>query len=115
MPHERQLKSSFHSFIHEHTGVMYQSSNESKFLDYCHARSLKVERGPVIDYCFNGKYRKYFPDFFLTNYNLVIEVKCEYTYLSVLKKNLTKKKATKSLGYEFLFVIDNYFRDLDQL
>lgn len=60
---------------------------------------------PKIEYEFEGKKRRYFPDIWIPKHNLIIEVKSTWTYEKDLEKNLLKKKATEQMGYAFRFVI----------
>jgi len=56
---------------------------------------------PKIMYFFNGAEHRYFPDFYIPNENLIIEVKSEYTLQIDLEKNQKKFEATRSLGFDF--------------
>jgi len=56
---------------------------------------------PEIYYEFEGCSKRYIPDFFIPEKNLVIEVKSEYTLKKEWDKNQAKFEATKQLGYNF--------------
>jgi len=60
-----------------------------------------VELMPEIWYKFDGKNRRYFPDFYIPSENLIIEVKSKWTLNLQLEKNQAKFKATKELGFNF--------------
>jgi hypothetical protein len=60
-----------------------------------------AELMPEIWYEFEGKQRRYFPDFYIPSENLIIEVKSEYTLQADFEKNEKKFEATKSLGFDF--------------
>lgn len=57
---------------------------------------------PSIIYTFEGKQRMYFPDLFVKSKNLLIEVKCGYTYNNEVDKNIAKQKASKDAGYNHM-------------
>lgn len=58
---------------------------------------------PFIDYTFNNKSRKYYPDIYLPKYNLIIEVKSTWTLENWLDKNLAKASAVENSGYNCAF------------
>lgn len=60
---------------------------------------------PVIDFIFDGTSRKYYPDFFIPEENLLIEVKSTWTYEQHKEKNLAKQRACLEQGYRFRFMI----------
>jgi len=60
-----------------------------------------AELMPEIWYSFEGKERRYYPDFYIPNENLIIEVKSEYTLQADFDKNQKKFEAVKSLGFDF--------------
>ena len=53
----------------------------------------------------DGKYRRYFCDFYIAKHNLIIEVKSTYTYLLDFKKNDYKRKACEYAGYNFKLML----------
>lgn len=57
---------------------------------------------PEIYYFFNGMSRRYYPDFFIPDENLFIEVKSDYTLMSKEEENKAKFKAVKDAGYELI-------------
>jgi len=56
---------------------------------------------PEIWYEFDNKKHRYYPDFYIPEENLIIEVKSEWTLQLHLDKNKAKFKAVKDLGFEF--------------
>jgi hypothetical protein len=60
---------------------------------------------PKIMYHFEDKERRYYPDFYIKSNNLIIEVKCKYTYEIDKEKNDTKFLFTKKLGYNHRLMI----------
>lgn len=56
-------------------------------------------------YYYDEMYRRYFPDIFLRNDNMIIEVKSRYTFQMEYEKNLAKAKCCTSMGYDFEFWI----------
>jgi hypothetical protein len=60
---------------------------------------------PTINYIFEGKNKKYYPDIYIQKDNKIIEVKSLWTYTNNLNKNLAKERAVLNLGYDFEFYI----------
>lgn len=57
-----------------------------------------------------GKYRRYFPDFWIPKYNLIIEVKSDYTYNLEKMINDIKRKTVEYCGQNFkLIMFDRKF------
>lgn len=55
---------------------------------------------PIIDYFFNKKKRKYYPDIFIPSENRIIEVKSDWTMDRDYQKNIAKYLAVIAQGYE---------------
>lgn len=60
---------------------------------------------PVIDYIYQEKNCKYFPDIYIKSENKIIEVKSTFTFYKELDKNNHKGEACTSNGYLFEFWI----------
>jgi hypothetical protein len=56
---------------------------------------------PEIFYEFEGKKKRYYPDFYIPSENLIIEVKSEYTLNKDFEMNQAKFKAVEDLGFNF--------------
>ena len=69
--------------------------------------SISTESKPIINYYYENKVRKYYPDFYIKNTNTIIEIKSEYTYKNQYNKNIAKFKSTIELGYNLeVYIID---------
>ena len=58
-----------------------------------------------IDYTYNNKLHRYFPDFYIKSTNTIIEVKSEWTYKKQEGKNKLKRQACLDKGLNFEFAI----------
>ncbi len=67
--------------------------------------SYEKEDIPVVQYTFNDKSCKFYPDFYISHENKIIEVKSIFTYSRFEQKNLTKIKECAKQGYEIEFWI----------
>jgi hypothetical protein len=100
--------------LNEASGLYYESSYELDFIEFCLRNNLPIKRGPTIKYFFDGKKRTYFSDFYLESKNLVIEIKSEYIYNKFYEKNILKMETCKNMGYNFLFIIDKNYKELEK-
>lgn len=101
-------KSSFR--LRTYHNIDYQSTYELDFL-IKFSRTLKIERAQVIKYKFKKKTRRYYPDFYLPDYNLIVEIKSDYIYNLNLEMNECKKIGTIDAGCNFLFIIDKNYNE----
>jgi hypothetical protein len=92
---------------HHISGLHYRGTYEKDFIDYCLIHNIEIENfNGTINYFFDGKNRKYFPDFFIRKLNMVIEIKSLYIYERDKEKNEAKKEATINSGFDFKFIIN---------
>lgn len=60
---------------------------------------------PKVRYKFQGKNKMYYPDLYIENQNLLIEIKCEYTYNDMLDLNIAKREASIKAGFNYKTII----------
>jgi hypothetical protein len=80
---------------------------EPQVVDYLLNNNIYTEESISFD-CPTFKYNDnhyYYPDLYIPNENLIIEVKSEWTYNRDLEKNLAKKEAVLNQGFNFNFYI----------
>lgn len=90
--------------------LTYQGTFEQNFLETFYD-VIKIEKAPSIKYKYKNRERIYFPDFYLPELNLIIEIKSKYYYNKFLDVNLEKQKACISQGYNFMFIIDRDYEN----
>jgi len=98
--------------VKKNNGLFYQGTYELDFILFCLSENIKIHNGPVITY--NGNH-KYYPDFLIPKFNLIIEIKSLYTYEKELEKNIQKKEACLLNGYNFIFIVDKNYKELIEL
>ena len=96
--------------IKEYKNMTYQGSYELDFLMNFYDK-LKIEKPKSIRYNYNDKTKIYFPDFYLPEYNLIVEIKSKYTYELHKELNECKKLSVLERGYNFIFIIDKNYID----
>ncbi len=98
---------------HHNSGLYYRGTYEKDFIDYCLKENIEIENFVgTIEYFFDGKIRKYFPDFLIKNSNTVAEIKSSYTYEREKEQNEAKKEATINNGFNFKFVINKNYSEI---
>lgn len=93
--------------IKKHTcGLFYRGTYEKDFLDFCLLNDIKVEKGISIKFNFNNKRKVYHSDFYISNKNIIVEIKSSYYYDKYRLMNEIKKEETIKNGYNHIFIID---------
>jgi hypothetical protein len=107
---EKQQKNS-KKIIYYNDILYYQSSYERDFLLYVDKLGLLdfIKRGPTIQYNFNGIIKTHYPDFYIDNYNLIVEIKSDYYYKKYLDLNIAKMEECIRLGYNYLYIINKNY------
>jgi DNA-directed RNA polymerase subunit N (RpoN/RPB10) len=111
---EKQQKTQKTIKLHDN-GLYYRGSYEKDFLDHCNENNIEIEKGFTIKYLFNGKNKYYHSDFYLPKYNLICEIKSDYYYYKYYEKNIMKRKYTIKNGYNFLFIINKKYFQLNNI
>lgn len=103
----------------EDSDLTYQSSYELDFLNYCEKNDKLglITNGISVNYILESENTKhvYHADFYIEKYNMIIEIKSKYTYDVELYKNLMKEKYSKLEGYNFLFIINKDYTELNNI
>jgi len=106
--HEKQQISAFK--LKKYKNLFYRGTYELNFLETFYDKIL-IEKPKSIIYDFDNKNRRYHPDFYIKQFNLIVEVKSSYTYNYDIEKNEAKKKASLESGYNFIFIIDKDYKE----
>ena len=96
--------------------LYYQGTYEKDFLDFCLDNNLKISKPKFINYEFNDKTYKYFPDFYYEPLNLLIEIKSDYIFELQKDKNIAKHNYSILNNYNHIFIINkNYYEFIKKL
>lgn len=93
----------------------YRGKYELDFLEYCDKNNIIVVNGPSVKYIYNDVNKVYHSDFYIKNENLICEIKSSYTYNYNKELNDAKRKSCIENGYNFLFIIDKDYSELDKI
>jgi len=113
--HEKKMKDSVCGFtLPSGKRIMVQGYEKQAIIELLKIFSeddLLVGKGVMPEIWYENKGRKrYFPDIYIPKENLIIEVKCEWTYSGTkecLQSNLLKKNAVLSMGLKYLLMLYN--------
>lgn len=112
--HQLQQISGLKTKKYNNTELTYQGTYELDFLERYYNKVI-IEKTNPIQYQLNENTHYYHPDFYLPDYNLIIEVKSSYTYEYDLDKNLEKKQYSIKSGFNFIFIIDKDYSELESI
>jgi hypothetical protein len=110
----KQQKARYEIKQFKNTNLFYQGTYELDFLNK-YFNKIEITKPKEIDYIFNNKNKKYFPDYYLSEYNLIIEIKSIYTFEKYKEQNLAKQKRCIEIGYNYLFIINKDYTDFDKI
>lgn len=109
--HEKKLKSSFlaSEYLLPSGNCIRVQGYENLFLDKALVfyNECDIKQSVQITYLYKGAEHRYFPDFYLSSINSVVEVKSNYTFYADLEKNIEKALASVNAEYRFVFAIYN--------
>ena len=98
----------------ENSNIYYQGTYEKDFLDK-YSIKINISNGISLNYLLENESHRYMPDFYIPELNLIVEVKSNYTYNLHLEKNIAKKEYSIKSGYNFLFIIDKNYTELEKI
>lgn len=104
-----------YNITEEYNGCLYRGKNEVRLAKLLDLNNIKFEYEKLIIpyYDKKGILRTHITDFYLPNYNLIIEEKSEKRYIGPNEK--LKQKSAIDLGYNYIFVIAPKLSDNDIL
>jgi hypothetical protein len=112
--YKKMIRSSFKINYYKNTPLYYQGTYEKDFLDKYFGK-FTIMNGKTISYKINDKNLKYYSDFFLPEYNLIVEIKSTMWFNKHLEKNIMKEQSCKDQGYQFVFIIDKDYTKFNDL
>lgn len=111
---EKTMISSLKYHKYMDTELYYQGTYELDFLNH-YFNEIKISKINRIKYLFENKNNVYYPDFYVKDLNLIIEIKSSYYYDKYLNKNLAKQKSCLEQGYNFIFIINKNYNEFDKI
>jgi hypothetical protein len=84
--------------------MICRSSYEKVFLDFAEKFNYTVEVPQKIRYEHEGKSRYYFPDFYIKELDLIVEVKSDWTWHQNVDLNISKLTCALGLGFRIVVI-----------
>lgn len=94
--------------------VYYRGTYEKNFLDKYYEK-FKIINPKSVKYIFKDKEKRYYPDFYISDLNLLIEIKSSYTFYKDFERNINKHYYSKQLGYNHIFIIDKDYDNFERM
>lgn len=94
--------------------LLYQGTYEFDFLNKYYDK-INIENGKSIKIIYKDKKTMYHSDFFISEKNLIVEIKSSYWYNKYYNKNIIKQKECKKLGYNYIIIIDKNYNEFDKI
>lgn len=103
--------------IHKYndTDLLYQGSYEKDFLDNYYNKFKINNFKDKIQFLYENNNRIYIPDFYISDLNLIVEIKSSYWFNKFKHKNIVKEERCKDLGYNFIFIINKNYIEFDHM
>ena len=98
----------------KNTELLYQGTYELDFLNKYYDK-IDIKNGKSIKIIYNNKNTMYHSDFFISEKNLIVEIKSSYWYNKYYDKNIIKQKECKKLGYNYILIIDKKYNDFNKI
>ena len=94
--------------------LTYQGSYELDFLEKYY-NIIKLEKPKSIKYIYENKEKFYYPDFFIPELNLIVEIK--NSYLAKKDELIIEQKRNSVLqnGYNYIMIIEKNYTEFDKL
>jgi hypothetical protein len=108
-------KEAFKLKFHGEMKLYYRGSYEKHFLDYCFLNKISINSfDDQLYYTHNNRNHRYYPDFYHSKSNTIIEIKSRYTFDFGYEVNILKEKCAKE-KYNFLFIIDKDYKEFNDI
>lgn len=111
---EKSLNNGLKILKFRNTDLFYQGSYEKDFLDRYYDK-IKIRKGLSVEYIHNNKSKIYHSDFYLPDYNLMIEIKSTYWYNLNKDINILKEEYSRKSNHNFIIILDKDYETLDKV
>lgn len=84
--------------------MLCRSNYEKKFVDFAEKFNYTLMIPQKISYEHEGRSRFYYPDFYLKELNLIVEVKSSWTFEQHMELNISKITSALDKGYRIIII-----------
>ncbi len=93
-----------HAIAEKYKGFVCRSTYEKNFVDFAEQYGYTLTVPPRISYEFDGKSRYFYPDFYIEEFDLIVEIKSTWSWNLHLDMNIAKQVCTIEQGYDIIFL-----------
>ena len=97
-----------HPKIFKYKGFTTRSSYERSFIDFAEEFDYSISVPDKIRYIFQDTSRWYYPDFYIHELNLIVEIKSKWTYKLHEEMTKTKFLFTKKAGFDIILINESH-------
>lgn len=97
-----------HSVAERYKGFVCRSAYEKLFVDFAEQCGYTLEVPSRIEYTHEGTSRHYYPDFYIVELDLIVEIKSDWTWKQNLDLNISKMVCTIEQGYDIVFIDEEH-------
>ena len=97
-----------HSVAERYKGFVCRSNYEKSFVDFAEKFGYKLSVPEKIRFDYNGRSRYYYPDFFIEDLDLIVEIKSDWTWKQNLDLNIAKMVCTIEQDYDIVFLDEEH-------
>jgi hypothetical protein len=109
----KQQKSGMLIKEYRDTGIYYRGSYEFDFLKKYYDK-FKIENPISVKYTFNNKNRIYHPDFYLPEFNLIVEIKNNFLYNKYYESIIEKEKSVVQNNFNFILILEKNYNEFNE-
>jgi len=108
---DNMSKNSFKIKKYKDTELYYQGSFELDFLEKYY-NEIEIKNGFSIKYKYDGKEKVYHPDFYIPEYDLIVEIKSSWWLKQHKERCVAKEEETKK-NHNYIMVLDKDYTNLN--
>lgn len=97
-----------HSKAERYKGFVCRSKYEKMFVDFAEQYGYTLSVPQKISYEHEGRSRFFYPDFYIEELDLIVEIKSSWTWQRQLDLNISKMVCTINQGYDIVFIDEEH-------
>jgi hypothetical protein len=97
-----------HSIAEKYKGFVCRSKYEKSFVDFAEKFGYVLSVPERIKFEYEGRSRYYYPDFYIEDFDLIVEIKSDWTWKQQLDLNIAKMVFTIQQGYDIVFLDEEH-------
>lgn len=97
-----------HSKAEKYKGFTCRSKYEKMFVDFAEQYGYTLSVPHRISYEHEGRSRHFYPDFYINELDLIVEIKSDWTWNQQLDLNISKMVCTIEQGHDIIFIDEEH-------